>query len=224
MTVQQIEAQMCLLNRSKLVLMKQFSLLWRHNGHDGVSNHQPRDCLLNRLFGRRSKWASKLCVTGLCLGNSPGTGEFPAQMASNAENVSIWRRHHVMEIHRSWLGGGWLVVVAESIPIMWPQTSHVIGWNQIFNHHQYAYLIRNSADHIFIQNIAVIERTCLNSWCKGLNDYIQTISFSGQPKPEVSIPHIISLWSEYIVEKSKRVVWFINGQFMVSITSILWFG
>ena len=29
----------------------------------------------------------------LC-GNSPGTGEFPAQMASNAENVSIWWRHH----------------------------------------------------------------------------------------------------------------------------------
>ena len=26
---------------------------------------------------------------------SPGTGEFPAQMASNAENVSIWGRHHV---------------------------------------------------------------------------------------------------------------------------------
>ena len=25
---------------------------------------------------------------------SPGTGEFPAQMASNAENVSIWWRHH----------------------------------------------------------------------------------------------------------------------------------
>ena len=29
----------------------------------------------------------------LC-GNSPWTGEFPAQMASNAENVSIWWRHH----------------------------------------------------------------------------------------------------------------------------------
>ena len=36
----------------------------------------------------------KLRVTGLCVGNSPGTGEFPAQMASNAENVSIWWRHH----------------------------------------------------------------------------------------------------------------------------------
>ena len=37
----------------------------------------------------------KLRVTGLCVGNSPGTGEFPAQMASNAENASIWWRHHV---------------------------------------------------------------------------------------------------------------------------------
>ena len=27
-------------------------------------------------------------------GNSPGTAEFPAQRASNAENVSIWWRHH----------------------------------------------------------------------------------------------------------------------------------
>ena len=26
--------------------------------------------------------------------NSPVTGEFPTQRASNAENVSIWRRHH----------------------------------------------------------------------------------------------------------------------------------
>ena len=51
-------------------------------------------CLLNRLFRRRSKKISKLRVTGLCAGNSPATGEFPAQMASYAENVSIWWRHH----------------------------------------------------------------------------------------------------------------------------------
>ena len=48
------------------------SLHWRHNGHDGVSNHQPYGCLLNRLFRRRSKKTSKLRVTGLCAGNSPG--------------------------------------------------------------------------------------------------------------------------------------------------------
>ena len=38
---------------------------------DGVSIHQPRGCLLNRLFKRRSKKTSKLRVTGLCAGNSP---------------------------------------------------------------------------------------------------------------------------------------------------------
>ena len=64
-----------------------------------VSNHQPRDFLLNRLFGRRSKKISKLRVTGLCAGNSPETGEFPAQMVSNAENVSIWWRHHENNRH-----------------------------------------------------------------------------------------------------------------------------
>ena len=70
------------------------TLQWCHNGRDGVSNHHPHHCLLNRLFGRRSKKTSKLRVTVLCAGNSPVTGEFPTQMASNAENVSIWWRHH----------------------------------------------------------------------------------------------------------------------------------
>ena len=69
-------------------------LQWRHKELDCVSDHQPHDCLLNRLFSHRSKKTSKLLVTGLCVGNSPVTGEFPAQRASNAENVSIWWRHH----------------------------------------------------------------------------------------------------------------------------------
>ena len=43
---------------------------------------------------RRSKKTSKLRVTGLRAGISPVTGEFLVQMASNAENVSIWWRHH----------------------------------------------------------------------------------------------------------------------------------
>ena len=74
------------------------SIHWRHNGPYSVSNHQPHDCLLNRLFRRRSKKTSKLRVTGLCVGNSPVTGEFPTQRASNTENVSIWWRHHVQPI------------------------------------------------------------------------------------------------------------------------------
>ena len=32
------------------------TLQWWHNEHNGVSYHQLHDCLLNRLFTRRSKW------------------------------------------------------------------------------------------------------------------------------------------------------------------------
>ena len=53
------------------------SLRWRHNDHAGVSNHQPNGCLLNRLYRRRSKKTSKLRVTGLCAGNSPGPVNSP---------------------------------------------------------------------------------------------------------------------------------------------------
>ena len=74
---------------------------WRHNEPNGVSNHQHRDCLFNRLFMRKSKKTSKLRVTGLCVRNSPVAGEFPAQRASNAENVSIWWRHHGHHYHIS---------------------------------------------------------------------------------------------------------------------------
>ena len=75
------------------------TLKWRHNERDGVPNHQPHDCLLNRLFRHRSKKTSKLRVTGLCVDNSPVNVEFHAQRASNAENVSIWLRHHDLSIY-----------------------------------------------------------------------------------------------------------------------------
>ena len=72
---------------------------WRHNGRDGVSNHQSYHRLLNRLIRRRSKETSKVRDTGLCVcGNSLVTSEFLAQMASNAENVSNWSRYHAFWI------------------------------------------------------------------------------------------------------------------------------
>ena len=51
------------------------------------------------VYSDRSKKTSKLHVTGLCVGHSPGTSEFPAPMASNAEKVSIWWRHHAKNTH-----------------------------------------------------------------------------------------------------------------------------
>ena len=63
------------------------ALQWRHNERDGVSNQQPYYCLLNRLFRHRWRKTSKPRVTGLCEGNSPVTGEFSAQRASDAEKI-----------------------------------------------------------------------------------------------------------------------------------------
>ena len=82
-----------LLTGAVIWVTKYNPLQWRHNDHDGVSNHQSQGCLLNRLFRPRSKKTSKLRVTG--------TGEFPAQRASYAENVSIWWRHHARLISSS---------------------------------------------------------------------------------------------------------------------------
>ena len=61
---------------------------------------------------------SKLCVTGLCEGNLPVTGEFSAQRAINAENVSIWWHHHEKKILRYW-------------PFVWG-----IHWSQVNSPHK----------------------------------------------------------------------------------------
>ena len=86
---------------------------WRHYGCDTVSNHQPHDCLLNRIFRRRSKKTPMLRVTGLCVGNSPGTGEYPTQMVRNVKYVSIWWRHHA----NPWRSGPlkWILVTNVSL-------------------------------------------------------------------------------------------------------------
>ena len=65
------------LQRIVLAVFGVWALRWRHNDHDGVSNHQLRGWLLNRLFTRRSKKTPKLRVTGLSAGNSPGRMNSP---------------------------------------------------------------------------------------------------------------------------------------------------
>ena len=72
------------------------ALQWCHNECHGISNHQPHDCLLNCLFRPRSKKTSSPATSlAFVWGNSPVTGEFPAQRATNAKNVSSWWHHHV---------------------------------------------------------------------------------------------------------------------------------
>ena len=52
---------------------------------------------LTIVYSTADQRTLELRVTGLCAGNSPVTGEFSAQMASNAENIFIWWRHHVLQ-------------------------------------------------------------------------------------------------------------------------------
>ena len=110
------------------------TLRWRHNDHDGVSNHQHHGCLLNHLFRCRSKKTSKLRVTAVCAGNSPGTGEFPAQMASYAENVSIWWRHHAHDgdpITKLYCEQFFTVSLSSIIGQYWSSASAIMCQNQI---------------------------------------------------------------------------------------------
>ena len=116
--------------------VRNLTLRWRHNGCDSLSNHQPHHCLLNRLFRRRSKKTSKLRVTGLFAGNSPGTGEFSAQMASNAENVSIWWRHHGKCLSSwSWCDPDW---------------SSETHWNEIYHSTICQYMFQLPYNSIFV--------------------------------------------------------------------------
>ena len=75
----------------RLILMR--GTFWRMADDITVMSWWARwrlDFLLNRFCRRRSKKTSKLCVTSLCEGNSPVTGEFPAKRASNVENAIDW--------------------------------------------------------------------------------------------------------------------------------------
>ena len=103
--------------------------------------------LLNRLYRRRSKKTSKFRVTGLCAGNSPVTGEFPAQMASNAENVPIWWRHHErmkngMRVNTLLASWGWFTNVSQALQSnltnIYNARNHSYGENFKLKHCTYA--------------------------------------------------------------------------------------
>ena len=69
-------------------------LHWRQNGCDASQITSLTIVYSTVYSGTDQRKKSKLWITGLCARNSPVTGEFPAQMASNTENVSIWWCHH----------------------------------------------------------------------------------------------------------------------------------
>ena len=79
-----------------------YSFLWRHNGHGVVWNHQPYDCLLNRLIRAQIKENIKAPRHWPLCGEFTRNRWIPAQMASDADNVSFWWRHHAHVLRNWW--------------------------------------------------------------------------------------------------------------------------
>ena len=123
------------------------TLQWRHIERGGVSNHQRLHCLLiNHLFGCRSK----LRATGLCARNSPVTGEFLPQKASNAEFFSIWWHHHdLCHLNDANIPDIWKISAWQSLkwytllfPYMEAKRTHAIFWRWYIMSHIYIACVR----------------------------------------------------------------------------------
>ena len=89
---------------------------WRHNGHDGISNHKSHHCLLNRLFRCKSKKTSKLRVTGFVQGihrwpvNSPHKGPVTQKKFPFDDII-------VKSVY--WLSAVWLWLTECWVPQIW---------------------------------------------------------------------------------------------------------
>ena len=98
-------------------LSQPFPLQWRNNDHDSVSNHQPHGCLLNHLFRRRSKKTSKLRVTGLYVGNSPGPvnsphkGPVTRKMFPFDDVIMIFENRSISSVCLLWCVSSWAEMI-----------------------------------------------------------------------------------------------------------------
>ena len=102
------------------------TLHWRHNELDGVSDHQPHDCLLTCLFRHRSKKTSKLRVTGLCEGNSPGPANCPHKRPVTRKTFPF--DDVIMRIHSTVNKSCYIVCM------LWNLVSDFMPWKCIIKH------------------------------------------------------------------------------------------
>ena len=139
-----------LLNQPFTAGCNPLTLRWRHNGSDGVSNHQHHHCLLSRLFRRRSKKISKLRVTGLCAGEFTGDRRIPRTNLM----TSSWQ-----------LSRRWISVAAESCHVVssqgtppvdiWVYINHACDWSTQWINLSSTLSLRPSAKIIKLRMIGI---------------------------------------------------------------------
>ena len=114
----------------------------------------------------RSKKTLKLRVTGPCEGNSPVTGGFPAQSASNAETVSIWWRHQEDPVNISGDGQG---VVGDGGLSQGYKFNPLLSRSAMITRHTQEHFIQNCMSSI----ISVKKQIILKTYCM---NYISTVA------------------------------------------------
>ena len=171
--------------------MWKIALQWRNYWRDCVSNHQLHDCLLNRLFRRRSKkTSSKLHVTGLCAGNSLLTGEF--QMAS-VEISSKLLNHLSWRLNRICICMDWMCRII-----------YFAGVNYYVCIMQYVSLYTRNINHIMIIRIlkSSLEclwfRECIRFPCAWVGWIRRVIYFAGKTYSQYHIQCNSSLYSRHV--------------------------
>ena len=108
-------------------MIQKEALQWRHNDYDSISNQQPHCCLLNRLFGRRSKKISKLRVTGLCVGNSPGLVNSPHKGPVTQKMFHLMTSSWVMEFSDGYM----FILISKYIKrFQWFKSQHI--WRTMY--------------------------------------------------------------------------------------------
>ena len=122
-----------------------WSLRWRHNECDGVSNQQLHDCLLNRLFRRRSKHQSSVSLAFV-------RGIHRWAVNSPHKGPVTWNMFHLMtsscvEYTCLWVGDTWQIsenfVSHSTIPmlIVLLQTTQDSGFRNVYPINSHGYTI-----------------------------------------------------------------------------------
>ena len=124
-------------------------LQWRHDGRDSVSNHHPHDCLRNRLFRRKSKKASKLHVTDICVGNSPHKWPVTRKMFPFDDVIMSWLLHFYAFIWSIGHHDKKERVLRKNKICMW-QTSHISCQMHLFS------ILKYFVTHIFLHNDYIV--------------------------------------------------------------------
>ena len=171
-------------------------LKWRHNERDGVPYHRRLDCLLNHLSSTDQR---KHQSSDLCVGNSAVTREFPAQRASNAENDSIWWRHHVdrccerlsfllNDFSQTWqvfifpyVCLAWEIICNKLCQSRWKMSLSLVGWLVIKVTHKLEQLftVQWKTAAPIMGTVANIKNVCRSALWAVFTDLDESIIFQG---------------------------------------------